>query len=95
MTGKPTGVRGYEYGDDHITVFFKSGSVYTYTLSSCGGASSCEHEEARKRQEGTEHVSHQEQTSVCFKVLTIPSRMSRLIYLMATSRYNKDDNEDK
>jgi hypothetical protein len=38
MTGKPTGVRGYEYGDDHITVFFKSGSVYTYTLSSCGGA---------------------------------------------------------
>lgn len=35
-TGKRTGVRGYDYGDDYITIYFTSGSVYTYTLESCG-----------------------------------------------------------
>ena len=35
-TGKPSGVRGYEYGDDYITIYFTSGSVYTYTIESCG-----------------------------------------------------------
>lgn len=35
-TGKPTGIRGYDYGDDYITIYFTSGSVYTYTLESCG-----------------------------------------------------------
>ena len=35
-TGKPTGVRGYDYGDDYIKIYFTSGRVYTYTLASCG-----------------------------------------------------------
>ncbi len=37
-TGKPSGVRGYEYGDDYITIYFTSGSVYTYTNASCGSS---------------------------------------------------------
>lgn len=36
LTGKASGVRGYEYGDDYITIYFTSGSKYTYTLDSCG-----------------------------------------------------------
>lgn len=36
LTGKPSGVRGYEYGVDYIKIYFTSGSVYTYTLASCG-----------------------------------------------------------
>lgn len=36
VTGKPSGVRGYEYGDDYITIYFTSGSKYTYTNGSCG-----------------------------------------------------------
>lgn len=36
LTGKSTGVRGYDYGDDWITIYFTSGNVYTYTLESCG-----------------------------------------------------------
>ncbi|MCM1140325.1 MAG: hypothetical protein NC453_17290 [Muribaculum sp.] len=35
-TGKRSGVRGYDYSDDSITIYFTSGSVYTYTLASCG-----------------------------------------------------------
>lgn len=35
-TGRRTGVKGYDYGDDYITIYFTSGSVYTYTLESCG-----------------------------------------------------------
>lgn len=36
LTGKSSGVRGYDYGDDYITIYFTSGSKYTYTLDSCG-----------------------------------------------------------
>lgn len=36
FTGKPSGVRGYEYGTDYITIYFTSGAVYTYTVASCG-----------------------------------------------------------
>lgn len=35
-TGKPSGVRGYEYGNDFITLYFTSGAVYSYTNASCG-----------------------------------------------------------
>ncbi len=35
-TGKPSGIVGYEYGDDYITVYFKRGLPYTYTVESCG-----------------------------------------------------------
>lgn len=35
-TGKPTGVQGYEYDGDSITLYFTSGSVYGYTNDSCG-----------------------------------------------------------
>lgn len=45
VTGKPSGVRGYEYGNDHITIYFTSGAVYTYTYSSCGSS----HVETMKR----------------------------------------------
>lgn len=38
LTGKTSGVRGYDYGDDYITIYFTSGSKYTYTLGSCGAA---------------------------------------------------------
>jgi hypothetical protein len=36
VTGKTTGIRGYDYGDDYITIYFSSGSVYTYTYLSAG-----------------------------------------------------------
>ena len=36
-TGKPSNVIGYNYGDDYITIYFSTGSEYTYTLASCGG----------------------------------------------------------
>lgn len=45
ITGKPSGVRGYDYGSDYITIYFTSGSVYTYTVSSCGSS----HIETMKR----------------------------------------------
>ncbi len=35
-TGKPSGVKGYDYGDDYIIIYFTSGAKYTYTHSSCG-----------------------------------------------------------
>ncbi len=35
-TGKRTGIMGYDYGDDYMTIYFTSGVVYTYTLASCG-----------------------------------------------------------
>jgi len=35
-TGKPSGVKGYDYGHDYIVIYFTSGSVYTYTDTSCG-----------------------------------------------------------
>ncbi|MBC7937089.1 MAG: hypothetical protein H7Y86_17200 [Rhizobacter sp.] len=35
-TGKPSGVKGYEYGNDFITLYFTSGAVYSYTCGSCG-----------------------------------------------------------
>ncbi len=31
VTGNPTGIRGYEYGVQIITIYFTSGSVYHYT----------------------------------------------------------------
>jgi len=36
LTGKETGVKGYEYGADYITLYFASGLTYKYTVSSCG-----------------------------------------------------------
>lgn len=30
-----SGVKGYSFGDTYITVYFKSGGIYTYTFSSC------------------------------------------------------------
>lgn len=36
ITGKRSSVRSYEYGEDYITICFSNGSVYTYTLESCG-----------------------------------------------------------
>lgn len=36
LSGKVTGVRGYDYGDDYIIIYFKTGAVYQYTRSSCG-----------------------------------------------------------
>ena len=35
-TGKRTGVKGYDYDNNSMTVYFTSGSVYVYTLESCG-----------------------------------------------------------
>jgi hypothetical protein len=35
-TGKASGVRGYDYGEDYITIYFTNGSQYTYTTESCG-----------------------------------------------------------
>jgi hypothetical protein len=34
--GKESGVIGYEFGRDSITVFFKTGERYLYTYSSAG-----------------------------------------------------------
>ena len=36
ITGKRSSVKGYEYGVDYISIWFANGSVYTYTLESCG-----------------------------------------------------------
>lgn len=36
VTGKTSGIRGYEYDSDSITIYFTSGGVYTYTVASCG-----------------------------------------------------------
>lgn len=36
ITGKSSGVAGYEYGDDYIVIYFTSGAEYTYTHASCG-----------------------------------------------------------
>jgi hypothetical protein len=36
LTGKPTGIRGYEFGADDITIYFTSGSIYNYSIASCG-----------------------------------------------------------
>lgn len=35
-TGKPTGIAGYDYDNDYVTVYFTSGRVYHYTIASCG-----------------------------------------------------------
>lgn len=35
-TGKRTGIKGYDIGEDYITVYFTSGSIYTYSVASCG-----------------------------------------------------------
>ena len=37
-SGKRTGVVGYDYGEDWVTVCFSSGAEYTYTTQSCGAA---------------------------------------------------------
>lgn len=36
ITGKLSSIIGYEYGDDYITVYFRAGAKYTYTIQSCG-----------------------------------------------------------
>lgn len=36
ITGKRTGIKEYEYGENYITIHFTSGSFYTYTTESCG-----------------------------------------------------------
>lgn len=36
ITGKRSSIQSYEYGDDYITICFSNGSVYTYTIESCG-----------------------------------------------------------
>ncbi|MNK25526.1 hypothetical protein D3C87_438520 [compost metagenome] len=36
LTGKSTGVLGYDYDNSSITLHFKTGSVYVYTIASCG-----------------------------------------------------------
>ncbi|GAA4453558.1 hypothetical protein GCM10023092_14090 [Rurimicrobium arvi] len=36
VTGKSSGVRGYDYGYDYMTIYFTSGRIYTYTYASCG-----------------------------------------------------------
>lgn len=38
VTGKSTGIVGYDYGCDFVTVYFTSGRVYHYTIASCGVA---------------------------------------------------------
>ena len=35
-TGKSSGVKGYNYDSDSITLYFTSGSVYSYSIASCG-----------------------------------------------------------
>ena len=35
-TGRPTGVKGYDYDNTSMTVYFTNGNVYVYTLESCG-----------------------------------------------------------
>lgn len=36
VTGKPTGIRGYEYDAQSITIYFTSGAAYHYTYGSAG-----------------------------------------------------------
>jgi hypothetical protein len=36
VTGKPTGIKGYDYGHDYIKIYFTRGPAYTYTDASCG-----------------------------------------------------------
>ena len=36
ITGKPSGVIGYDIEDTYIKVYFKSGKAYTYSVDSCG-----------------------------------------------------------
>ena len=36
ITGKPTGVKGYEYDDISITIYFKNGGAYCYNHETCG-----------------------------------------------------------
>lgn len=36
ITGKPTGIRGYDYDAESITVYFTSGAVYHYTYDTAG-----------------------------------------------------------
>ncbi len=96
MTGKPTGVRGYEYGDDHITVFLLKAEAYIPILfPRVEGAHLANMKRLANAKRGLNTYLTKNKPPFASKVLTIPSRMSRLIYLMATSRYNKDDNEDK
>lgn len=35
-TGKSSGIRGYDYDSNSITLYFTSGGAYTYTVASCG-----------------------------------------------------------
>lgn len=35
-TGKASGVRGYDYDENSIIIYFTDGSQYTYTTESCG-----------------------------------------------------------
>ena len=44
ITGKPTGIRDYDYDKESISIYFTSGSRYTYTYDSCGA----DHVEAMK-----------------------------------------------
>jgi len=36
LTGKASGVLGYEYGQDYIVIHFTSGAQYIYNWISCG-----------------------------------------------------------
>lgn len=36
ITGKPTGILGYDYDATSITIYFTSGAVYHYSVGSCG-----------------------------------------------------------
>lgn len=36
ITGKLSSIIGYEYGDDYIIIYFRTGAKYTYTTQSCG-----------------------------------------------------------
>lgn len=38
LTGKASGVKGYEYDSNSITVHFRNGEIYTYTIASCGAS---------------------------------------------------------
>ena len=35
-TGEPTPIKGYDFREDSITIFYKDGSVHYYTRVSCG-----------------------------------------------------------
>lgn len=53
VTGKETGILGYDYGDDYITLYFKKGAYteYTYTYDSCGA----DHVETMKELADAQH----------------------------------------